>query len=106
MKHTCLVIAVLGLALAGCGYAGGGAGASASRLVTAEDAERILGGAAKLVAESSGEAESPPGGRESHCEYVGPDRATLNAVMREIGVYTVKNGKVVSEEFMYDVSGA
>ena len=81
MKLSLLVLIVLGLILAGCSESGNRSAATASELVTVNDAQQILGGAARLGHESQGEAESLPGGREKHCEYVGPGGATLNVVI-------------------------
>ena len=81
MKLRGLVLCVLGMLLAGCTHVTDGGGKAASRMVTAADAERILGGVARLVSSSEGQASSPPGGRESRCEYVGADRASLTVVI-------------------------
>ena len=81
MKQRGPVVVVLSAMLAACSSLGGLGAMAASKMVTAEDAERILGSPARLVSDSHGEAESLPGGRESRCEYVAAERATLDVVI-------------------------
>jgi hypothetical protein len=85
VRQRIFVIVLLSSVLAGCSHMGGlagrGAATAASKAVTPEDAERILGAPARLAGESSGEDEAVPGGRQSRCEYVAAERATLMVVI-------------------------
>ena len=82
MKQPALAIVVLCLMVVGCKNVIDTSDTRASKLVTLADAERILGGTAKLASERSGESDSFRGARESRCEYIGADRATLNVVIQ------------------------
>src|SRR6185369_14906656 len=68
------------LALTGCTHVIELGTTTAGHCITQDDARRILGGEPRLVSQSEGASESVRAGRERRCEYVGDNRATLNAV--------------------------
>jgi hypothetical protein len=81
MRVKTLAMLALAVMLVGCTGKPGFGPPRASALVTAEDATRILGGAARLGTDKQGKSETAPGAHESRCEYVGADRATLVVVI-------------------------
>jgi hypothetical protein len=108
-----LAVLAFGLALLGCGSVRELGARSAGTLVTAEDAQRILGVPARLANEWRGESESSPGAWERRCEYVGPDRATLMVVIvttrsRDDAqrIYEESRGQAGSFARVEEVSGA
>jgi len=112
VRQQALAILVLGLMLIGCKHAGGSGATTASKVVTAADAERILGGTARLVSERQGESESLRGGHYSRCEYVGAYRATLNVVIETApseesarGAYSESRSGLGSFEQIEEVTG-
>ena len=86
LNSTILAIVLCG-SLSGCGQRGvpgtltARTTRAASELVTLDDAQRMLGDAARLGSDRTGASDSMPGGSERTCEYVGADRATFNVVI-------------------------
>lgn len=112
MRQRVLAIVVVGLMFAACRHAADTSATTASKLVTAADAERILGGTVRLVSEKRGESESVRGALETRCEYVTADRATLNVVIQTApneesarGVYDESRSGMGSFERIEEVAG-
>ena len=112
MKQRVWVVVALSVMLVGCKYLSGGGATTARKLVTSADAERILGSAVRLESSWDGQADTPPYGRESRCEYVGAGRATLNAVIDTApsedgarGAFAESRAGLGSFEHVEEVSG-
>ena len=79
-RHAVFFILVILGACGGCRAVSHRGKIIASKIVTKEDAERILSDTVRLETDTSTEPENSPGRVESACVYQGADHSELNAV--------------------------